>query len=69
MSCSLLSYSKGKGRGALPTHLVLELPYQNILGTHLSDVWFPTHAGKLSKLPSGELVDSYALVDRINKEI
>ncbi|EEQ11772.1 hypothetical protein ymoll0001_35340 [Yersinia mollaretii ATCC 43969] len=66
MSCSLLSYSKGRGRGALPTHLVLDVPYQNILGTHLSDVWFPNHAGKLMGLPTGQLINPYSLVDCIN---
>lgn len=66
MSGSLLSYSKGEGRGALPIHLVLDVPYQNILGTHLSDVWFPTHAGKLWGLPTGKLVNRYDLVDSIN---
>lgn len=66
MSCSLVSYSKGEGRGALPTHLVLDVPYQNILGTHLSDAWFPNHAGKFMESPTGKLIYPYALVDRIN---
>ncbi|CRY55810.1 Uncharacterised protein [Yersinia intermedia] len=67
MSGSLLSYSKGEGRGALPTHLVLDVPYQNILGTHDSDVWFPNHAGRLDNLSTGILVNPYDLVDRINR--
>ncbi|CRY56555.1 Uncharacterised protein [Yersinia intermedia] len=65
MSCSLLSYSKGKGVGAFPTHLVLDVPYQNIIGTHLSDVYFPNHAGKFEEQPTGRIINSYELVDRI----
>lgn len=78
MSGSLVSYSEGKGRGAFPTHLVLEVPYQNILGTHFADVCFPTHAGKSSLLcnffgnlwenkATGKLKRPYSLVDKINK--
>ncbi|WP_145577927.1 hypothetical protein [Yersinia mollaretii] len=78
MSGSLVSYSEGKGRGAFPTHLVLDVPYQNILGTHFADVCFPTHAGKSSLLcnffgnlwenkATGKLKRPYSLVDKINK--
>ncbi|MDA5536050.1 hypothetical protein HB976_15335 [Yersinia mollaretii] len=78
MSGSLVSYSEGKGRGAFPTHLVLEIPYQNILGTHFADVCFPNHAGKSSLFcnffgnlcgnkATGKLKRPYSLVDKINK--
>ncbi|WP_336708691.1 MULTISPECIES: hypothetical protein [unclassified Cedecea] len=55
----------GCGIAPLPIALDLNVPVQNILGTHLQDVAFPNFAGREGAVPSGALVDSYALADAI----
>lgn len=41
--------------------LILEVPVQNILGTHPTDVWFPNHIGRQHNKPSGRVKDPSAL--------
>ncbi|EJF31398.1 MULTISPECIES: hypothetical protein [Enterobacteriaceae] len=55
----------GCGGAPLAITLDLNVPVQNILGTHLQDVSFPNFAGREGAVPSGALVDSYALADAI----
>ena len=54
------------GDGALNIHLDLNVPVQNILGTHTHDVWFPNHAGRENEQPQGRVINPFALVDAIN---
>jgi hypothetical protein len=43
------------------TALFLEVPAQNILGTHPTDVWFPNHIGREHDSPTGRVTDAAAL--------
>jgi len=49
------------GGVALEIALVLDVPYQNILGTHLRDVWFDNFAGLEGGRPGGKVIDKAAL--------
>jgi hypothetical protein len=58
--------------GPLKTHafydlmLVLDVPPQNILGTHDKDVWFPNHVGSDRKQGNSDFLrKGYQLADRI----
>ncbi|MBU9816361.1 hypothetical protein J1781_16065 [Rahnella sp. C60] len=43
------------------TALILEVPVQNILGTHPTDVWFPNHVGRKNGYAGGRIIDASAL--------
>lgn len=74
ISTSVINYSKckhdvdgGSGRGCLHINLELNVPVQNIIGTHTYNVAFPNHAGRFNNLPSGAVENPYSLVDALNK--
>lgn len=76
ISCSLVNYANrgdanfsSDANGAHPIHLELDVPVQNILGTHSSDVAFPNHAGRKFNSPTGKVLDSSALTRHIFKGI
>ncbi|AEX50978.1 hypothetical protein GRAQ_00126 [Rahnella aquatilis CIP 78.65 = ATCC 33071] len=43
------------------TALILDVPVQNILGTHPTDVWFPNHIGRKNDYAAGRIIDASAL--------
>lgn len=43
------------------TALILDVPVQNILGTHPTDVWFPNHIGRENNYAAGRIIDASAL--------
>ncbi|MGB7799891.1 hypothetical protein [Buttiauxella sp.] len=43
------------------TALVLDVPVQNILGMHPTDIYFPNHIGRENDSPTGRVVDASAL--------
>lgn len=43
------------------TALILDVPVQNILGTHPTDVWFPNHVGRKNGYAGGRIIDASAL--------
>ncbi|MGV3346214.1 hypothetical protein ACGVWS_10925 [Enterobacteriaceae bacterium LUAb1] len=72
ISCSLVDYANrgdvdfsSYGNGVHPIHLELDVPIQNILGTHINDVAFPNHAGRKWGNPTGKVLDSSALTRHI----
>lgn len=72
LSCSLVDYANrgdaafsSSANGAHPLHLELEVPVQNILGTHIKDVAFPNHVGRKWSNPTGQVLDKAALTRHI----
>lgn len=72
ISCSLVNYANrgdsnfsSDGNGVHPIHLELDVPSQNILGTHTKDVAFPNHVGRKWNSPTGKVLDSSALTRHI----
>lgn len=53
------------GGTALEIALVLDVPVQNIIGTHLRDVWFNNFAGLEGDKPDGKVIDKSALSKNI----
>ncbi len=72
ISCSLVDYANRgditfstAAKGAHPLHLELDVPVQNILGTHVKDVAFPNHVGRKWSSPTGNVLDKAALTRHI----
>lgn len=71
ISTSLLSSKSWEREKAKPTigviGYVLNVPSQNIVGTNETDAWIENHAGREGNIPSGKVVNSFALVDHIKE--